>query len=71
MAMNTSGKFVELFVVAIIAVALLGPLISFIDAAAANVSAVVSTLLYLIPVLYVILIVAGFAFALTAMSKGR
>lgn len=65
--MANAGQFVELFVIAIVAVALYGPLVDFIEGI--NATGTAATLLDLVPLLYIILIVAGFAFALTAMSK--
>lgn len=65
--MANAGQFVELFVIAIVAVALYGPLVDFIEGI--NATGTAATLLNLVPLLYIILIVAGFAFALTQMAK--
>lgn len=69
MAMSKSGAFVELFVVAIIAIALYGPLVEFIEGV--NATGTAKTLLDLVPLLYIILLIAGFAFAVTAVARGK
>ncbi|RLD80395.1 MAG: hypothetical protein DRJ15_07145 [Bacteroidetes bacterium] len=56
-------KFIELFVMAVVAVALLPVLVSFINDAVINQSAAITALLYLIPVLYVIVLIVAFAYA--------
>lgn len=58
--------FVDMFVTAIIAIALLPVLVDYIDAS--NFTGIVGTLVGLVPVLYVILLVAGFAYWL---KKGK
>lgn len=56
--------FVEMFIEVVIAVALFGPLKSYVDVASENASGTTGLLLNLVPVLYIILIVAGFAYQL-------
>jgi hypothetical protein len=59
-------NFVDMFVTAIIAIALFAPLNSYVSDAAAdpNISTTAAVLLGLVPVLYIILLVAGFAYML-------
>lgn len=61
-----AAKFVDMFVTAIIAIALFAPLNNYVQEAAAdpNLSTTLSVLLELVPVLYIVLLVAGFAFML-------
>jgi len=54
--------YMDLFIEVIIAVALFGPLVSYVTTAAENASGTTALLLNLIPILYVIVIVAGFVF---------
>lgn len=64
MAMN---DYVDLFVEALIAVALYGPLTDYI--ATVNATGIVGTLLDLVPVLYVVILIAAFAFQLKGKRK--
>lgn len=60
-------NYVDLFVEAIIAVALYGPLTDYITAI--NATGVVGTLFDLVPVLYVVLLIAAFAYQLKKKNK--
>jgi hypothetical protein len=58
---------IEMFITAIIALALLGPLNEYVDAV--NVSGTLATLVGLIPLLYVIILVAAFAYVLKRQAN--
>lgn len=60
-----AGNYMDLFIEAIIAIALFAPLQSYVDSA--NASGAAGLLLALVPILYIIVLVAAFAFAV----KGR
>jgi len=61
--------YMDLFVEVIIAVALFGPLTSYVSAAAANASGTTALLLNLIPILYVIVIVAAFVYVVKGKMR--
>jgi len=63
MTMNS----VEMFITAILALALLGPLQEFVNGL--NVSGSVATLVGLIPLLYIIVLVAAFAVVLKKSAR--
>lgn len=67
--MAGTNDFVEMFVLAVIAVALYAPLKSYTDEAAANSSGVEATLITLVPTLYIIVLIAVFAYMLKHKGK--
>jgi len=67
--MVSTDGFMDMFVTAIIAVALYAPLQAFIDDAVLTASGIGATLLSLIPVLYVIVLIGAFAYWLKRKNK--
>ena len=67
--MSSTDNFMEMFVTAVIAVALYAPLQAFIDDAVATATGVGATLLALIPVLYIIVLIGAFAYWLKSKRK--
>jgi hypothetical protein len=67
--MVSTDGFMDMFVTAIIAVALYAPLQAFIDDAVATATGVGATLLSLIPILYVIVLIGAFAYWLKRKNK--
>lgn len=67
--MASTDNFMEMFVTAIIAVALYAPLQAFIDDAVATATGIGATLLSLVPVLYVIVLIGAFAYWLKSKKK--
>jgi len=65
------GELITAVIGSVIGIALLPVLTSAIDSAKGNVSGIGSTLLDIVPIIYIIVIVSAMAFYVYAKGKGR